>query len=415
MKILVYAKDWYPLETGFSFAFQGLCETLATVPGVEVAVATSIPLGNGPEKQIPGVSVTRLPLRYAEQQGTAIVGGVEVAHGKLFKLRRMLARMANRVHWGRLLARQLEAGGYDLLLFESGDDPIVMAAQPTHVLRRSAVRFHSTGDTEIARWGHYASERIARLLIRRRIAPNLRVLFATNRAHLNFIKSFYYQDDALALAGRYLATIDNVVADFVPAGTDFTAPREGPIRIVTLGRMDDAGVAQKGFEDLLYALATLSPEERAQAAVTIIGDGPDRTKLERVRDGLGLAEVRFTGRMSNDQVRQTLIEGDVIALLSRFEGRSVFAIEGMLAACAVFFTDTGGLADLIEGNGWSVPVQDIGAIAETLRTILATPRDEIAAMGRSARAEALRRFSAAQIAQEASTQLGNAVRFLATR
>ena len=413
MKILVYCKDWYPLETGFSSAFQALCETLAAVPGIDVHVATSTKLGGAPERTFPGIAVTRLRHRFREAYDAAIVGGAVRRRGPWFKVRRLAASVSNRVVWGRALARHFQTGGYDLLLFESGDDPIVEAVQPRAVLRRSAVRFHSTGDTEMARYCRSPTDRLARALIRRRIAPNLRVLFATNRYHLDFIREFYFHDDPIALAGRYLATIDNVVADFVSGA--LPPPGEGPIRIVTLGRMDPAGVAQKGFEDLLYALATLTPADRARYEVVVIGDGVERARLEGVRDGLGLTNVVFTGRMANEDVRARLIAADVIALLSRFEGRSVFAIEGMLAGCAVLFTDTGGLADLIEGNGWSVPVQDVAAMGVALEEILRVPREELRRMGENARRTALARFCREQIAREAAAQIGNAVRFLDSR
>ncbi len=60
-------------------------------------------------------------------------------------------------------------------------------------------------------------------------------------------------------------------------------------RLLFIGRL----VAQKGIDDLITALALLSPDERP--ALDIVGDGPLREMFQRQVKAAGLADVQFLG------------------------------------------------------------------------------------------------------------------------
>ena len=206
--------------------------------------------------------------------------------------------------------------------------------------------------------------------------------------------------------------VDNAVADF--GQRDFTRVVHDTDRrrLIALGRMDVLGVAQKGFEDLLYGLSALDKNTRGRLHTEIIGDGELRVHLENLARRLKLDNVTFSGRLNNPVVRERLLDADVVVLLSRFEGRSMFAIEGMLAGCAVLFTDTGGLADLATNNGWLVSVQDVSAISRALEEISNRGISELSKMGQRSRERALISFSASHVADTAYRHLRNAIEFL---
>lgn len=409
MRLIVYCKDYAPLETGFSSAFRGLCEALGKLDEVHVHVVTPTPLDGKQEAPSEGVRVTRLPHAMPEDHGQYAVG--QRGRNRLIN---SIFSVINRAYWSSELARICRSERPDLLLIESGDDPLVTAFLPDDVMRKVAIRFHSTGDTESARYRSGIFAKIERAAIRFRIAPRLHAVLSTNPYHLDFIRSFYYSDNPLALAKRYFANIENVVAESSSSGQLSPTLSQTSIarRIVTLGRMDEGGIAQKGISDLLFGFAELAPVVRQKLSLTVIGDGPGKASLQNIATQLALENVHFVGRLPNKEVRALLESSSVVALVSRFEGRSMFAIEGMLAGCAVIFTDTGGISDLVDGNGWRVPVQDIDALARALTELAATSSTDLARMGERSRQIADSMFDSNIVSVSALRKLRIAAMFL---
>jgi len=71
-------------------------------------------------------------------------------------------------------------------------------------------------------------------------------------------------------------------------------------------------------EELLAACRILKKEGRAEGLeVRIMGDGPDRPKLEEMAEADGLNFVHFEGRKSRDEAMKRLREGDASVLLIR--------------------------------------------------------------------------------------------------
>ncbi|MCC6244307.1 MAG: glycosyltransferase family 4 protein [Gemmatimonadaceae bacterium] len=149
------------------------------------------------------------------------------------------------------------------------------------------------------------------------------------------------------------------------AGTPAPVGTRAP-RMVAMGRL----VPQKGFDTLLRAFAHVSdsfPEWR----LDIFGEGPDRDALEALATSLALGDrVLFAGRtVQGDAI---LREASVFVLSSRYEGFPNVLLEAMTAGCACVATDCdAGPAELLSPNtaGLLVPVDDVGALAESLRRV----------------------------------------------
>jgi len=117
---------------------------------------------------------------------------------------------------------------------------------------------------------------------------------------------------------------------FLPVGTDLEkikgagkgrARKEGGILFV--GRL----VKQKNIELLLKAFASLL-KKHPGCKLTIVGDGPDREKLEKMRDGLGLgAGVSFTGLASPERLEKEYAENAFLVLPSFYEGWGLVIME----------------------------------------------------------------------------------------
>ena len=91
----------------------------------------------------------------------------------------------------------------------------------------------------------------------------------------------------------------------------------------------------------------------------IIGDGPERAKIQRAMEGLpdNLA-VSMLGLVANKDLmhRYAEVPYDLIVLPSRSEGLSVAVMEAMARGIPAFVTDVGGMRELVEESktGWLV-------------------------------------------------------------
>lgn len=127
---------------------------------------------------------------------------------------------------------------------------------------------------------------------------------------------------------------------------------------------------EKAHGDLLRAVAQL----RAcglPAKALLIGDGPERTTIERASSRLGLeAHVRITGL--RDDVRPFIGACDVMTLVSHsVETFSLAALESMSLGRPMVISRTGGAAELvIHGEqGFVFQPGDVAALARQLTTL----------------------------------------------
>jgi glycosyltransferase involved in cell wall biosynthesis len=136
--------------------------------------------------------------------------------------------------------------------------------------------------------------------------------------------------------------------------------------ILALGRL----APEKGFDVLIEALAL------APGRLVLLGDGPERPRLEAQAKRLGLgARVEFRGYVAEPW--PAFEEAKTLAVPSRSEAFGNVVVEGLAHGLAVVATDCGGPREILEGgrHGRLVPVGDAPALAEALRAALAAPGD----------------------------------------
>ncbi|HMC10151.1 MAG TPA: glycosyltransferase [Pirellulaceae bacterium] len=115
---------------------------------------------------------------------------------------------------------------------------------------------------------------------------------------------------------------------------------------------------QKRVKDLIWA-ADLLKTTRDDTHLLIVGDGPQRWRLERYRDQSHITErVHFLGEL--DDVPRLVQHFDVLWLGSEYEGQSNAILEAMAAGVPVIATDIAGNRDLVvDGTtGYLVPLGD---------------------------------------------------------
>lgn len=163
-------------------------------------------------------------------------------------------------------------------------------------------------------------------------------------------------------------------------------PPRNPENVPTLlcvGRLTPA----KGQHLLIQAVADLVAAGRT-VRLLLVGDGPDRSSLERLTDDTGMRDhVRFTGAVSLDTVQQYYREADIFVLPSFAEGVPMVLMEAMCMELAVVSTRIAGIPELIEHgtNGLLTAAGDQAGLTEALRTLLDAPglRREFGSRGRA--------------------------------
>jgi glycosyltransferase involved in cell wall biosynthesis len=147
----------------------------------------------------------------------------------------------------------------------------------------------------------------------------------------------------------------------------FTSP-ETP-RIIAVGRL----TRQKGFSILLEAFARL--HGRQQCRLVILGEGPDRQKLEMEVERLGLAgAVRLPGFVAKPY--PWLVRADLFVLSSLFEGSPNALKEALALGVPVVATDcNSGPRQILQSGRYGplVPVNDPEALAQAMARVLASP------------------------------------------
>ena len=188
-------------------------------------------------------------------------------------------------------------------------------------------------------------------------------------------------------AGLAARTCDDDATVVIPNAVDVgAAPRSVSTRqpplLVTVGRLK----APKDFPTFVRALGRL-PAGSFEAM--IVGDGPDRPRLEEeIRSG-GLSGAVQLARERHD-VPRLLAAADVFVLASRSEGHPVSVLEAMAAGLPVVASRVGGVPEqVVDGEtGLLVDPGDPKPLAAALERLTGDPalRRRLGAAGR-ARAE----------------------------
>jgi phosphatidylinositol alpha-1,6-mannosyltransferase len=152
-------------------------------------------------------------------------------------------------------------------------------------------------------------------------------------------------------------------------------PLPPPPRLLTVGRL----VPRKGIDTVLRALALLQPR-MPQIHYQIVGDGPDRARLESLVETLGLSSrVDFAGRVPDAALPDHYRDAHVFVMPAREEeqGRSVegFGIvylEASASGLPVVAGRSGGAVEAVRAGetGLLVEPDDPQALAEALWRLL---------------------------------------------
>lgn len=129
-------------------------------------------------------------------------------------------------------------------------------------------------------------------------------------------------------------------------------------------------VPRKACDIALQGAAPLL--QQGLARFTVIGDGPDRSKLDQLVKSLGLQkEVTFCGWVSHDEVLKRLRSADVLVFPSLRDNGAGVVFEALGTGAVPVVADFGGPGDIVHSDvGYKVALTNENDMVEQIEKIL---------------------------------------------
>ena len=223
---------------------------------------------------------------------------------------------------------------------------------------------------------------------------------------LGFLRQALRRSDQVVAISNYTAaevrSVAPVPVRVIPYTTEFPAHAERRVAAVSsafailfVGRL----VERKGIPHLIDALRRLPKD--VTVTLTVVGDGPERPRLEALAAAAGLTDrVRFAGRVSDAELSAAYAAANAVVLpaiadaRSDTEGLGVVLLEAMTYGVPVIGSAIGGIPDIIiDGEtGVLVPAGDTDALAHAIMR-LARDAGLASRLGEAGRRHVAARFS----------------------
>jgi len=156
---------------------------------------------------------------------------------------------------------------------------------------------------------------------------------------------------------------------------------------------------RKGVDSLLRAFNGIND---SVMKCVVVGDGPERGRLEKMVDDLKLhSKVLFTGAVPFGDLTGLYAGAGFFVLPTVAEGSPLVVLEALASGLPVISTAVSGIPEIIdnEQNGFIVPPRDVHALAERMRLLIED--DELRAkMSENARRGTVESFSWSAVAKK---------------
>ena len=330
MNILMHTVYYAPEIGGLESHVHFLCRALAA-RGHTVRVVTSASLPGLPTfEEVDGVEIRRTWLPARNTTGWA-------AHA--------IGSLPSFVEWAReadiLHAQDIAAVLPCLVARGTSGTPIVTTYHTSHFLRRADSPFWRPvfrGFLRAADHNLAASREIAG--VGEAIAPGVHVEPLTNGVDTETFRRTPSADSNLG-AGR-------------------------PFRLIAPRRLFE----KNGVEYFVRALPLIA--EHAEIEALIVGDGPERDRIEALARELGVSDrARFLGARPHAEMPGLLSSCDLAVFPSLMEATSVAALEAMACELPVAATNVGGLPEIVDdGVGGLCEPADPASLARLVTDLL---------------------------------------------
>jgi glycosyltransferase involved in cell wall biosynthesis len=131
------------------------------------------------------------------------------------------------------------------------------------------------------------------------------------------------------------------------------------VRIINVGRLKP----RKRVADLVAAVPRVLARvaEPSRVRFVVVGDGPERPRLERQAQQLGVAgRIDFVGFQDHDAVKRLLAEAHIFASPVHGEAFGTAILEARAAGLPVVAMDRGGVDEIVSNgrHGFLAPSRD---------------------------------------------------------
>ena len=150
--------------------------------------------------------------------------------------------------------------------------------------------------------------------------------------------------------------VDNQIYSYAEKNKDLS-----PFVYVSVGNL----VTIKAFDILIEAFAKVNDD----ANLYIIGDGPEKMRLENQIKELGLeGKVILFGQLDRLKINELYQQSHVFVLPSQSETFGLSYVEAMYAGLPVIATRCGGPESFVDdSNGMLVTINDVAELANAMR------------------------------------------------
>ncbi len=329
MKIVVHCVYFPPEVGGLESHVHCLCRGLVK-RGHAVTVVTSLSQpGLAPEEDMDGLRVHRTPLPSRTPWGWAVhavgstprtraaVQGADMVHAQAFP---------------SLLPCALALAG--------SSTPLVCTLHTSHFLRLAANPM---------------------------LAPALGKLVEMSDYNFAASKEIADVGESLGPTIRAEVLVNGVETGVFRPGEGSVPRSDGRRRLVVPRRL----FPKNGVEFFVRAMPAIVAGADVEAIV--IGDGPDRNKLETLARELGVTDrIDFLGARPHDEMPGLLRSADLAVFPSLVEATSVAALECMACGLPVAASAVGGLPQIVDDSvGGLFPPSDPGALSAKVLKLLA--------------------------------------------
>lgn len=178
---------------------------------------------------------------------------------------------------------------------------------------------------------------------------------------------------------RNAAVVDDKRIREVYEHTEKT-PSNVPGRFIFVGRFSP----EKNLRLLLNAYQNAIQHYQNPWELLLVGDGPERKEIEKIRDNSRLTSIKLTGGVSWLEVPKWLAQADVLILPSYSEPWGLVVNEALVCGLPVIVSEKCGCsADLVEQgkNGYTFNPFDEMELSKLLMYFMNSSREERSAMG----------------------------------
>lgn len=146
-------------------------------------------------------------------------------------------------------------------------------------------------------------------------------------------------------------------------------PLKTTVNVVTVGRL----IPLKRVGQIIETLAPFQ-----EIGLVVIGDGPERTGLEKLGQKLGMTHrLYFAGQQKQGETLALMAACDLFVLNSTHEGLPHVVLEAMTLGLPIIATAVGGTPEVIQDgkNGKLIGIADNGFLQDTMALLFGNPSE----------------------------------------